>query len=78
MAKFVVYFALPMVIIGVLYALMARILIQTTKHMPGEAGKSGQAHKQMEARKKVAKVTSAYIYRIVFTDRWRRSRRWQR
>ena len=67
MFRFVIYFALPMVIIGVFYILMARILIQTTKNMPGE-GKSGQGQKQMEARKKVAKVVLSFV--LVFIVCW--------
>jgi len=44
--SFVVYFALPIVTIAFFYALMARMLIVSTKQMPGE-GRDGQALKQV-------------------------------
>lgn len=47
--RFVVYFALPIVTIAFFYALMARMLIVSTKHMPGEGGNS-HAMKQVNAR----------------------------
>ena len=66
-SRFIIYFALPMIVIGIFYSLMACILIQTTKHMPSE-GKSGQGQKQMEARKKVAKVVLSFVF--VFVVCW--------
>ena len=44
--RFVVYFALPIITIAFFYALMARMLIVSTKQMPGEGG-NGQAAKQV-------------------------------
>ncbi|XP_067002930.1 neuropeptide CCHamide-1 receptor [Anabrus simplex] len=59
--KFVVYYAIPLLIIGVFYTLMARHLILSTRNMPGEM--QGQA-KQIRARKKVAKMVLSFV--IVF------------
>jgi len=36
--RFIVYFALPIITIAFFYALMARMLIVSAKHMPGEGG----------------------------------------
>lgn len=65
--RFIVYFALPMLVIGVFYVLMARILMLTAAHMPGERN-STQGNKQMEARKKVAKVVLSFV--LVFIVCW--------
>jgi len=59
--RFIVYYAVPLVVIGVLYALMARHLILSTKNMPGE--QQGQA-RQIRARRKVAKTVLAFV--VVF------------
>ena len=67
MWRFVIYFAIPMIIIAIFYCLMAFILVRTAKHMPGEC-KSGQGRKQMEARKKVAKMVLSFV--IVFVVCW--------
>lgn len=46
MFQFLVYFALPIVIIATFYALMARMLLISSKHLPGD-GLKGQAVKQV-------------------------------
>lgn len=46
MFQFIVYFALPMIIIATFYALMARMLLISSKHLPGD-GLKGQAVKQV-------------------------------
>ncbi|KAL0274989.1 UNVERIFIED_CONTAM: hypothetical protein PYX00_002987 [Menopon gallinae] len=56
MFKFVVYYALPLVIIGFFYILMARHLVLSTKNLPGESSR------QVRARKKVAKMVSAFVF----------------
>ena len=60
-AKFFIYYAIPLIIISFFYLLMARHLILSTKNMPGEI--QGQA-RQVRARKKVAKMVLAFV--IVF------------
>lgn len=63
------YFLLPVTIIGTFYALMARVLVNSYQHMPGDAmSMKGQAHRQMEARKKVAKVVLSFV--VVFIICW--------
>ncbi|GFG34895.1 hypothetical protein Cfor_07356, partial [Coptotermes formosanus] len=59
--KFIIYYAIPLIIISVFYLLMARHLILSTRNMPGEM--QGQA-RQIRARKKVAKMVLAFV--IVF------------
>nr|AKQ63032.1 excitatory peptide receptor 1 [Platynereis dumerilii] len=67
--RFLVYFAIPVVIIGVFYVLMARILITSSRKMPGASeGRIAQQIKQMEARKKVARVVLSFV--IVFCLCW--------
>jgi hypothetical protein len=60
-AKFIIYYAIPLIIISFFYLLMARHLILSTRNMPGEM--QGQA-RQVRARKKVAKMVLAFV--IVF------------
>ena len=62
--RFIVYFSLPLIIIGVFYLLMARILVRSSQNMPGE----GQAHRQLQARKKVAKLVLSFV--IIFFLCW--------
>ena len=47
--QFVVYFALPIVVIAVFYVLMARMLMLSSRHMPGD-GVQGQAARQVGFR----------------------------
>ena len=69
MFRFVAYFGVPLVAIGVFYLLMARILFLSSRHMPGEVGKSStQFQKQTEARKKVAKLVLSFV--IIFVICW--------
>ncbi|XP_075210853.1 neuropeptide CCHamide-1 receptor-like [Lycorma delicatula] len=63
--NFIAYCVIPLSIIGVLYVLMARHLMLTTRNMPGEQ----QGHlNQIKARKRVASVVLAFviIYIICF------------
>lgn len=71
--RFSVYFAIPILIISSFYASMARILIISGRRMPGEAprflsGVKGAATKQMEARKKVARLVLSFVF--VFMACW--------
>lgn len=59
--RFLAYYAIPLVVIGGFYILMARHLVLTTRNMPGE--QQGQSN-QVQARRKVAKVVLAFV--IVF------------
>lgn len=61
MAKFLFYYAIPLLIIAFFYSLMARHLILSTRNMPGEM--QGQA-RQIRARKKVAKTVLTFV--VVF------------
>jgi len=47
--RFIVYFALPIMTIAFFYALMARMLIDSAKHMPGEGGNGQALMKQVSA-----------------------------
>ncbi|KAJ9595789.1 hypothetical protein L9F63_013033, partial [Diploptera punctata] len=60
-AKFIIYYAIPLIIISFFYLLMARHLILSTRNMPGEM--QGQP-RQVRARKKVAKMVLAFV--IIF------------
>ena len=60
-AKFIIYYAIPLAVISFFYLLMARHLILSTRNMPGEM--QGQA-RQVRARKKVAKMVLAFV--IIF------------
>lgn len=54
--KFVVYYALPLLVISFFYVLMARHLVLSTQNLPGESGR------QVRARKKVAKMVLAFVF----------------
>lgn len=56
MTRFIVYYALPLFIIAFFYILMARHLVLSTHNLPGESGR------QVRARKKVAKMVSAFVF----------------
>jgi hypothetical protein len=60
-AKFLIYYAIPLIIISFFYLLMARHLILSTLHIPGEMQTQAR---QVRARKKVAKMVLAFV--IVF------------
>jgi len=69
--RFVIYFAIPIIIIGALYIMMALILVSSQRKFTGEAEgalKSQQVVKQTEARKKVAKVVLSFV--VVFMLCW--------
>nr|XP_012142847.1 PREDICTED: gastrin-releasing peptide receptor-like [Megachile rotundata] len=59
--RFFINYAIPLTVIGVFYALMARHLMRSTRNIPGEI--QGQV-RQIKARKKVAKMVMAFV--IVF------------
>ena len=67
MFRFSIYFLIPVVTIATFYILMARILFQSSKNMLGD-GRNSQAARQMEARKKVAKVVLSFV--VVFVVCW--------
>ena len=68
LVMFFVYFAIPMLVIAMFYLLMARILIISSHNMPGEGQCKGGKNKQIEARKKVAKVVLSFV--LVFGLCW--------
>lgn len=55
-ARFLIYYALPLLIIGIFYSLMARHLFLSTRNLPGESAR------QVRARKKVAKMVLAFVF----------------
>lgn len=70
--RFLIYFAIPLLIIGSFYVSMARILVLSGKHIPGETPRYGgvrvAATKQTEARKKVARLVLLFV--VVFVVCW--------
>ncbi|KAK2159327.1 hypothetical protein NP493_1727g00033 [Ridgeia piscesae] len=66
--NFVVYFAVPMLIIGGFYALMARILIASSDNMPGVGNASTAGRAQTETRNKVARLVLSFV--AVFVVCW--------
>jgi gastrin-releasing peptide receptor len=72
MYRFVVFFLIPLIIIGMFYALMARILILSGREMPCESMKGSvmnqQQKRQVEARVKVAKVVMSFV--VIFVLCW--------
>ena len=61
MYRFLVYFTLPIIVIATFYLLMARILLLSSSRLPAEGRTQGQAFRQMETRKKVAKVVLSFV-----------------
>lgn len=66
--RFLVYFAQPMIFICIFYILMARALILSSKHMLSGGQTNTSARKQIEARKKVARVVLSFV--TVFAICW--------
>ncbi|XP_076445562.1 neuropeptide CCHamide-1 receptor-like [Babylonia areolata] len=67
--RFVVFFAIPVVIIATFYLLMALILIRSGQQMPCE-GKCGglNQQRQIAARKKVARIVLSFV--VIFVVCW--------
>ena len=72
MAKFIIFFAIPLLIIGMFYVLIARNLILSSREMPCESMKDSamnqQQKRQVQARIKVAKVVLSFV--IIFVICW--------
>lgn len=67
----IVFFFLPVTIIGLFYGLMARILFQSSRDMPCEtmnASMNQQQQRQINARIKVAKIVMSFI--VIFVLCW--------
>ena len=62
------YFIIPVITIGAFYILMARMLFLSSKHIPGDSRSCNQTNRQLEARKKVAKVVLSFV--LVFIVCW--------
>ncbi|XP_077290640.1 neuropeptide CCHamide-1 receptor-like isoform X2 [Arctopsyche grandis] len=60
LGRFLIYYAIPLTVIGVFYALMARHLVLSVKNIPGEL----LARRQVKARRKVAMMVLAFV--VVF------------
>ncbi|VVD02128.1 unnamed protein product [Leptidea sinapis] len=63
LAKAIIYYALPLLVIAFFYSLMAQRLLASTKEMPG-ALHAGQGEAQAKARKSVACMVLIFV--IVF------------
>lgn len=61
MARFLIYYAIPLLIIGFFYALIAKHLYYSTRNVPGE---TQGTQRQMKARRKVAITVLAFV--IIF------------
>lgn len=59
-AKAIIYYILPLLIIGVLYALMARRLHLSAAEMPGELA-GPQSRAQARARRHVARMVMTFV-----------------
>lgn len=68
MLKFLVFFLIPLFIIGAFYILMARILILSAKQIPGDSNGRAAYQKQIEARLKVARAVLSFV--ILFVICW--------
>ena len=72
MFRFFVFFMIPLIIIALFYALMAQILIVSSREMPCEATKNSvmnqQQKRQVQARVKVAKVVMSFV--LIFVICW--------
>ena len=66
--NFVVFFAVPMLIIFVFYALMARTLIASSSSIPGCGNTSTAGRAQTESRNKVARLILSFV--AVFVLCW--------
>ncbi|GAB1605780.1 neuropeptide CCHamide-1 receptor-like [Argonauta hians] len=62
MVKFFVFFVIPLIIIGIFYVLMARILILSAKQIPGDSNGKSNCKKQIETRMKVAKSVLTFVF----------------
>jgi len=63
--RFVVYFALPITIIGVFYAMMARMLVVSTTQIPGDSVK-GQAIKQVCHNAHCSNFSVLFLFSVFF------------
>ncbi|XP_051034188.1 neuromedin-B receptor [Phodopus roborovskii] len=61
---FLVYFLIPLVIISNYYYHIAKTLIKSAHNLPGESNE--HAKKQMEARKRLAKIVFVFVACFVF------------
>ncbi|XP_064091386.1 neuropeptide CCHamide-1 receptor-like [Macrobrachium nipponense] len=64
LVRVTLYYLLPLSLIGFFYVMMAHHLLVSARHLPGEgAGAAGQ-QRQVQARRKVAKMVLAFV--IIF------------
>lgn len=71
--KAITYYFLPLSIIGVLYALMARRLHLSTREMPGELA-GPQSRAQARARKHVARMVVTFVIGKKINKRLRKNK----
>ncbi|KAH3724005.1 neuropeptide CCHamide-1 receptor-like isoform X1 [Dreissena polymorpha] len=72
MFRFIVFFLVPVIIIGAFYTMMARILVVSSRQMPCESVKdtsmNQQQKRQVQARVKVAKIVMTFV--LIFICCW--------
>ncbi|XP_064611928.1 neuropeptide CCHamide-1 receptor-like [Liolophura sinensis] len=68
MFRFCVYFAIPVVIIGFFYVMMAHMLLLSGNTIPGDGDMKQHKQRQIEAREKVAKVVLSFV--VIFVICW--------
>ncbi|CAD5110715.1 unnamed protein product [Dimorphilus gyrociliatus] len=65
---FTLYFSVPLLVVFVFYVLMARMLTTSARGLREGQGSSDRVNKQMDSRKKVAKLVLAFV--LVFAVCW--------
>lgn len=65
---FTLYFGVPLLVVFVFYVLMARMLTTSARGLREGQGSSDRVNKQMDSRKKVAKLVLAFV--LVFAVCW--------
>lgn len=60
LAKAIIYYGLPLLVVTLFYSLMAQRLLASTKEMPG-ALQGGQGEAQAKARKSVACMVLIFV-----------------
>ncbi|XP_074663055.1 neuropeptide CCHamide-1 receptor-like [Tubulanus polymorphus] len=66
--RLLVYFIIPILVISGFYAAIANILMRSSYQIPGEVSSQANHGKQIEARKKVAKVVLSLV--VIFVICW--------
>ncbi|KAK3108997.1 hypothetical protein FSP39_020553 [Pinctada imbricata] len=74
MFRFITLFVIPLIIIGIFYCLMARILVKSTRQLPVEStinsAMTQQQQRQIEARVKAANFKVVLMFVVLFVICW--------